>query len=91
MKGRGSVGDGVHTPDRFVKCTILGDILDNDELETITVISEFIDEKGAFRQGANCAADRVACFQVLLDDPSGEIAICTSDENLGWGRDGDHG
>ena len=44
------MGDGVHTPDRFVECTVLGDILDGDKLKTVTVIGKFIDEEGAFRQ-----------------------------------------
>ena len=38
------------TFDRIVKCTVLGDILDNDELKPVTVMDEFIVEEGASRQ-----------------------------------------
>ena len=50
MKWRGGVGNGVDTLDRLVKCTILGDILDNDELKAFTVAGELIVEEGTFRQ-----------------------------------------
>jgi hypothetical protein len=49
VKWRRSVGDGVDIFDSFVKCTILGDVLDNDEFKSIPVMSEFIVEEGAFR------------------------------------------
>ena len=90
VKWRGCVGDGVDVFDRLVKCAVLGDILDNDKLKAVTIVGKFVDEKRAFRQGANCAADGVACFYILVEHPSGEIIICTCDEDLGWGRDGDH-
>jgi hypothetical protein len=49
VKWKCDVGNGVDTLDSFVKCTIPGNILYNDELKTIPVMSEFIVEEGAFR------------------------------------------
>jgi hypothetical protein len=40
VKRRGGVGDGVGTFDCLVKCTVLGDILDDNELKTFTVEAE---------------------------------------------------
>jgi hypothetical protein len=62
MKGGSGVGDGVDALDGLVECTVLGDILDDDELKAVTVLGELFAEEGAFRQRANRAADRVACF-----------------------------
>jgi hypothetical protein len=90
VKWRGCVCDGVHTLDRLVKCAVLGDILDNDELKAVTVVRKFIVEEDTFRQRADCAAHRIPRFEVLLGDPSGEITVCACDEDLGWGRNGDH-
>jgi hypothetical protein len=49
MKWRCGVGNGVDILDSFVKCAILGDIFDNDELKSIPIMSELIIEEGAFR------------------------------------------
>jgi hypothetical protein len=49
LKWKRGVGNGVDTLDSLVKCTIFGDILDNDELKSILVMSEFVVEEGAFR------------------------------------------
>ena len=50
VEWRGNVGDGVDAFDRLVKCTVLGDILDNDELKPVAVMDKFIVEEGAFGQ-----------------------------------------
>jgi hypothetical protein len=50
VKRGSSVGDGIDTFDGLVKCAILGDILDNDELKAVTVVGELIVEEGTFRQ-----------------------------------------
>jgi hypothetical protein len=50
VKWRSDVCNGVDTFDRIVKCTVLGNILDNDELKPVTVMDEYIVEEGASRQ-----------------------------------------
>ena len=62
VKWGSGMGDGVDALDRLVKCAVLGDILNDEELKAVTVLGELFVEEGAFRQGANCAADGVACF-----------------------------
>jgi len=42
VKWRCGVGNGVDVLDSFVKCTVLGDILDNGELKSIPVMSESV-------------------------------------------------
>ena len=49
-RGSGVCDDGVDTLDRLVKCAVLGDILDNDELKPVAVAGEFIVEEGVFGQ-----------------------------------------
>jgi hypothetical protein len=49
VKWRCGVGNGINALDSFVKCTIFGNILDNDELKSLPVMGEFIIEEGAFR------------------------------------------
>ena len=44
------MGDNVDTFDHLVECTILCDILDNDQLETVTIVGKFIVEECALRQ-----------------------------------------
>lgn len=80
----------IDTFDRFVECTVLGDVFDDDELKPVTILSKYIVEEGTLFQRANGAAYGVPCLQVLLHDPSGEITICACDEDLGRRRDGDH-
>ena len=84
------MGDCVDTSNGVVKCTIFGNILDSDELKPITIMGKFVVEECALGQGANCAAYRVACFEILIHDPDGEEAICACDKNFGWGRYRDH-
>jgi hypothetical protein len=42
--------DGIDAFDRLVKCAVLGDILDGDELKAVAVVGKFVLEEGAFRQ-----------------------------------------
>jgi hypothetical protein len=50
VKRRGGVGDGVDTPDGLIKCPILGDIFDNDELKPIPIIGKSIFKECTFGQ-----------------------------------------
>ena len=56
------MSDCIDALDCFVECTILGDIVDDDELESITILCKFIVEEGALGQRADCAAYGVPCF-----------------------------
>ena len=50
MKRRSGVCYVVDTFDSFVERALLGDILDDDELKSVTVLREFIVEEGGFGQ-----------------------------------------
>jgi hypothetical protein len=56
------VKDDIDTSDGLIKRAVLGDILDDDELEPIPVVGKFIFEERAFGEGANSGAHRVLCF-----------------------------
>jgi hypothetical protein len=84
------MGNGVDTFDRLVERAALGDILNDDQFEPITIMAKSIPEERASRQGANGAAHRISCLQIGLYDPSGKIAVCARDEDFGWRSDGDH-
>jgi hypothetical protein len=56
------VSDRIDTFDRFVECTILGDIVDDDQLEPATILCKFIVEEGALSERPDCAAYGVPCF-----------------------------
>ncbi len=44
------MGDGVDTFDSLVKCAVLGDIHDNDQLKAVTIVGKIFVEEGALRQ-----------------------------------------
>ena len=47
VKRRGDTGDGFNTFDSLIKCAILANIFNNDELKPIITVCEFILEEGA--------------------------------------------
>ena len=90
VEGRGGVRDRVDTLDGLVERAVLGDVLDDDELETFPVLRELFFEKYAPGQGADRAAHGVPGFEVFFHGPNGDITVRARDEDFSRGRDSDH-
>ena len=82
--------DRVNALDGLIKRAVLCDVLDDDELEPLTVLRELFLKKCALGQRADGAAHRVPSFEVFLHGPNGEIAVRARDEDFSRGRNSDH-
>ena len=77
--------DRIDARDGLIKCAVLCDVLDNDELEPLAVLRKPFLKKCAPGQRANGAAHGVPGFEVFLHGPNSEIAVRACDEDFSRG------